>query len=96
MNIKDSQIIFQTYPIIPSPFDACLPRTSTVRGLPVGRGGGGQDEDFVGPPSSLSPPTERLCRNMKKPTFWKGGEAVEWKRFRAVTFSRIDPNMPKV
>ena len=31
----------------------------------------------------------RLCRNMKKPTLGKGGEAVGWKRFRAVTFEVV-------
>ena len=70
-----------------------------------------------------APRPKRLCRNTKKPTFWKGGEVVEWAACReavcqrknetlpkdldlparsrsgegrAVTFSRIDPNMPKV
>jgi len=37
---------------------------------------------------------KRLCRNMKKPIFRKRGEAAGWKRFRAVTFSRSDSDVP--
>jgi hypothetical protein len=33
---------------------------------------------------------------MKKTTFGKGGEAVGWKRFRAVTFSRSNSAVPSV
>jgi hypothetical protein len=41
------------------------------------------------------PPFDK-CHNMKKPIFEKEGEAVGWKRFRAVTFSRSDSNLPMV
>ncbi len=38
---------------------------------------------------------QRLCHNMKKPTLWKRGEAVGWKRFSAVTFKRSDSGVPR-
>jgi hypothetical protein len=43
---------------------------------------------------TLTLPHKRLCRNMKKPTYWKGRETVTWKRFRAVTFNRSDSGVP--
>jgi hypothetical protein len=38
----------------------------------------------------LFPLPWRLCRKMKKPTLEKEGDAVGWKRFRAVTSKRSD------
>ena len=40
--------------------------------------------------------TRRLCRNIKEATYWKGGEAVGWKRFRAVTVSRSNSGVPSL
>jgi hypothetical protein len=56
------------------------------------------------PPSNLPlegggsylPSLSKLCRNVKKPISRKRGEAVGWKRFRAVTFSRSDSGVPEV
>jgi hypothetical protein len=39
---------------------------------------------------------KRLWHNLKKPTLWKGEEAVGWKRFRAVTFKRSDSGVPSI
>jgi hypothetical protein len=50
---------------------------------------------------SLSPLTfflspEGLYHNMKRPPFGKGGEAVGWKRFGAVTFGCTNSALPRV
>jgi hypothetical protein len=45
---------------------------------------------------TLTLPPWRLCHNMKKTNFLERGEAVGWKRFRAVTFSRSESDVPSV
>jgi len=60
----------------------------------TGEGRGEGVEKFLPPTFIL--PLKRLCHNMKKPIFRKRGEAVGWKRFRAVTFSRSDSYVPGV
>jgi hypothetical protein len=39
------------------------------------------------PPLALPLCLERLCRNMKKPIFGKGGGAAGWKRFRVLAIT---------
>jgi hypothetical protein len=47
-------------------------------------------------PHPLPLPQETVSQYEKTVFFGKGGEAVEWKRFRAVTFSRWDSDVPEV
>ena len=37
------------------------------------------------PPHPDPPPPETVSQHEKRSAFWSGGEAVGWKRFRAVT-----------
>ncbi len=41
-------------------------------------------------------PSGTVSQYEKNDFFGEGGEAVGWKRFRAVTFSRSDSNVPGV
>jgi hypothetical protein len=43
------------------------------------------------PPLALPLSLERLCRNMKKPIFGKGGGAPGWKRFRVLAIMTRSP-----
>jgi hypothetical protein len=77
------------------PFDR-LKALSSIEGLsqtlslPAGRQGlTGSNEDL--------PPAKKAVSQYEKTDFSeKRGEAVGWKRFRAVTFSRSDSHVPGV
>jgi hypothetical protein len=49
----------------------------------------------MNPPHPRSLPPEAVSQ-YEKLTFGKGGEAVGWKRFRAVTISRSDSRVPSI
>ena len=44
------------------------------------------------PPPNL--PLEEAVSQYEKAAFWKRGEAVGWKRFRAATFKRLNSRVP--
>jgi hypothetical protein len=46
-------------------------------------------------PTNSPSPLETVSQS-EKTDFLEGGEAVRWKRFRAVTFSRSDSAVPSV
>jgi len=57
----------------------------------------GTPKDEIGLDTPTPPlPLRRLCHNMKKTNFLERGEADGWKRFRAVTFSRSESDVPTV
>ncbi len=49
--------------------------------------------DMIRNPSAIPGETVSQYENL---TFGQGGEAVGWKRFRAVTFNRSDSRVPSI